>query len=126
MAKTAAEKLGIKPEHTIYPVNPPGDYVALIGGLPPGAAVVGEKALPADVVHLFAADGAELARHAKTTIAAVKPGGLLWVSYLKGGASDIKRDTLVQVFVPYGWRGVSLVSVDERWSAMRFRPLPAK
>ncbi len=52
MAKTAAEKLGIKPEHTIYPVNPPGDYVALIGGLPPGAAVVGEKALPADVVHL--------------------------------------------------------------------------
>src|SRR5205814_8286370 len=50
--KTAAAKLGIRPDATVYPINPPGDYAALVGGLPDGAQLTKQR--PADVVHAFA------------------------------------------------------------------------
>jgi hypothetical protein len=118
MAKTAATKLGIKPGSSVYPINPPGDYPALVEGLPEGAHLVAKP--PADLVHAFARTLDELARHGAAAVAAVRPGGLVWVSYPKGGASELKRDLLWDA-VP-GWRPVTQVAVDELWSAMRFRP----
>jgi hypothetical protein len=60
--KTAATKLGIKPGHTVYPINAPGDYAALVGGLPDGATLVADGPA-ADVVHAFAGTLAELTTH---------------------------------------------------------------
>ena len=121
MAKTAAQKLGIKPGNRVYAINAPAGYAQLIGELPAGASLT--DAGPADVVHLFAHDLADLDRHAKAAIDALAPGGLFWISYPKGGRTDIRRDNLMLALVPPGWRGVSLVAVDETWSAARFRPL---
>ena len=45
--------------------------------------------------------------------------------YPKGGAkagTDLNRDVLWQLVGPRGWTGVSLVAIDDTWSAMRFRP----
>ena len=116
--KTAATKLGIKPGHTVHPINAPGDYPDLVGGLPEGATVVERK--PADVVHAFARTAAELAANGQAAIAAVKPGGLVWISYPKGGKSELKRDMLRDA-IP-GWQTVTQIAVDELWSALRFRP----
>jgi hypothetical protein len=121
MGKTAAQKLGIKPGNRVYPINAPAEYAELLGELPAGASLA--DAGPADVVHLFAHDLADLDRHAKAAIDALAPGGLFWISYPKGGRTDIRRDDLMLALVPLGWRGVSLVAVDETWSAARFRPL---
>ncbi|GAA1547298.1 hypothetical protein GCM10009678_32370 [Actinomadura kijaniata] len=118
--KTVAEKLGYKPGCTILAINAPEDYTSLVGGLPDGAELCSVP--PAGAVHLFAADHRELNTHLGDAIAAVEPGGLLWVSYPKDGASDITRDNLWPAFVPYGLRPVRQVSVDARWSAIRFRP----
>jgi len=117
-AKTVAAKLGIRPAQSVFVINPPGDYAELVGGLPPGTTVVRHR--PADVVHLFARNQVELAEHAVEATAAVKPGGLVWISYPKGGASDLKRDVLRDAID--GWQPVSQIAVDETWSAMRFRP----
>jgi hypothetical protein len=116
--RTAATKLGIKPGHTVYPINTPGEYPDLVGGLPEGATVVTRE--PADVVHAFARTRAELTAHGRAAVDASKPGGLVWISYPKGGRSELKRDTLWDA-VP-GWRPVTQIAVDELWSAMRFRP----
>ncbi|OLB75617.1 MAG: hypothetical protein AUI14_20595 [Actinobacteria bacterium 13_2_20CM_2_71_6] len=127
--KTAATKLGIKPGHTVYPINPPGDYATLVGGLPDGATLVdptlvdptlSDAGPAADVVHAFARTLGDLATHGRAAVAAVRPGGLVWISYPKGGASELKRDLLWDA-VP-GWRPVTQIAVDELWSAMRFRP----
>lgn len=117
--KTAATKLGIKPGHTVCPINAPGDYAALVGGLPEGARVVGEGPA-ADVVHAFARTLAELTAHGQAAVEAARTGGLVWISYPKGGKSELKRDLLWDA-VP-GWRPVTQIAVDETWSAMRFRP----
>ncbi len=116
--KTAATKLGIRPGATVYPINAPGDYAALVGGLPDGAQLTREQ--PADVVHAFASTRAELTAHGRAAVDAARPGGLVWISYPKGGRSELKRDLLWDA-VP-GWRPVTQIAVDEQWSAMRFRP----
>ena len=117
-AKPVAAKLGIKPAQSVFVINPPGDYEALVGGLPPGTTVVRHR--PADVVHVFARTLVELAEHGAEATAAVKPGGLVWISYPKNGASELKRDMLRDAI--NGWQPVSQVAIDDTWSAMRFRP----
>ena len=116
--KTAAMKLGIKAGHSVYPINAPADYPTLVGGLPDGAALTTDG--PADVVHAFARTRAELTTHGQAAADASRPGGLVWISYPKGGASELKRDNLWDA-IP-GWRPVTQVAVDDLWSAMRFRP----
>jgi hypothetical protein len=77
-------------------------------------------------VHLFVASAADLERLGARAVAAVRPGGMLWIAYCKGGAkagTDLNRDLLhAAVERAYGWTGVSLVAIDESWSGMRFRP----
>jgi hypothetical protein len=115
--KSVAAKLGIKPAQSIFLINPPGDYSEMVGGLPPGTTVVRHR--PADVVHLFARSMVELAEHGAEATAAVKPGGLVWISYPKGGPG-LKRDMLRDAIE--GWQPVTQVAIDSTWSAMRFRP----
>jgi hypothetical protein len=45
----------------------------------------------------------------------------LWIAYPKGNRADINRDTLWPMVTPYGMRSVAQVSVDDEWSALRFR-----
>jgi hypothetical protein len=50
---------------------------------------------------------------------------VLWVAYPKGSSrkykSDYNRDTGHALMAKHGFDGVSLVSLDEDWSAMRFK-----
>lgn len=52
-------------------------------------------------------------------------GAVLWVAYPKGTSrkfkSDYNRDTGHELMEKHGFDGVSLVSLDEDWSAMRFK-----
>jgi len=60
------------------------------------------------------------------TINRAKPDSLFWLVYPKGTgqfASDINRDSLWKAMEPLGYRPVSMIAVDEDWSAMRVRPL---
>jgi hypothetical protein len=45
----------------------------------------------------------------------------LWIAYPKGNRTDINRDTLWPMVTPYGVRPNGQVSVDDAWSALRFR-----
>ena len=56
---------------------------------------------------------------------AVKHDGLLWVSYPKtssGVESDLLRDVVWKSVAKTGLRPVTQVSVNDKWSAIRFRP----
>lgn len=50
---------------------------------------------------------------------------VLWVAYPKGTSkkysSDYNRDTGHELMEKHGFNGVSLVSLDDDWSAMRFK-----
>jgi len=55
----------------------------------------------------------------------LKSDGIFWIAYPKGGLTtktDLNRDILRGEVLKLGLAGVSLVAIDDTWSAMRFRP----
>jgi 1-acyl-sn-glycerol-3-phosphate acyltransferase len=100
----------------------PGSSVLVVNS--PDGSEPATNAVPYDVVLLYSSDRAELELNAARAIAAVKPGGHLWMAYPNPGSrdTDLSRD--------HGWgvlHGAGLVAdrqieVDARWNALRFRP----
>jgi hypothetical protein len=45
------------------------------------------------------------------------------VLYPKGNKADINRDSLWPIVGEHGLRPITQISVDDTWSALRFRPL---
>lgn len=120
--KTVAEKMHMKGGQRVLAVNAPRFYVTLVGGLPEGARLV--KSGEADFVHLFVKDRAELGRHFASTQASIGGDTLVWISFPKqtsGLATDITRDEGWAPVREAGWEPVTIVSVDDTWSALRFK-----
>jgi hypothetical protein len=119
------KKLGIKPGQRAAVLNPPDGYADRIGP-PEGVAVTTDLDGAFDFVQVFAKDRAALDRHVEAAHAALKPGGLFWVSYPKGSSkvpTDLNRDVFWEALQHLGVRPVTQVSVDDVWSALRFRPV---
>jgi len=74
----------------------------------------------------FARTLEEAVSMAKVVGDALDADGIFWLAYPKGTskkykAADINRDTCHARMVKHGFDGVSLVAIDEDWSAMRFK-----
>ena len=80
---------------------------------------------PADWVQVFVRNRAEVDALAPRGIEAVKREGVLWLCYPKGGAkagADINRDSGWDVVTMTGWGPVASAAIDDRWTALRWRP----
>jgi hypothetical protein len=57
-------------------------------------------------------------------VAAARADRLAWISYPKGGrlGTDPNRDRLAAALAAHGVQPVRQVSIDDTWSALRFRP----
>ncbi|MCK8488581.1 YdeI/OmpD-associated family protein [Paenibacillus sp. MBLB2552] len=98
------EQLGLSSEHTTLDDKLAGKY---------------------EFVQMFFQSIRDVAERASQALHAIKPDGLLWLCYPKGGAkagTDLTRDQGWETVKAAGFDGIALVSVDETWSAMRFRP----
>lgn len=121
---TLAKKLRILPGHRLLLLHAPDGYRAPLA-LPEGVTVETDPAGSYDVVQLFARTLADVDRDLLAVIAATKPHGMLWIAWPKKTAklpTDLTRDTLWPRVHEAGWSGVAAISIDETWSALRFRP----
>lgn len=119
------KRLGIKPGHRVRLLKAPPGFRATLDSLPNETKVAASGDGPFDVVLLFVRNKAEVDEHAREAIGMVRPRGLLWIAYPKKSSkvkTDISRDQGWETVEENGWTGVSLISVDETWSAMRYRP----
>jgi hypothetical protein len=75
-------------------------------------------------VLLFAADSKTLKRIGRPVFDAAKADRLAWIAYPKAGqlGTDLNRDILWKTLEPLGIGAVRQISIDDTWSAMRFRP----
>ena len=120
MAKPLAEKLLIKPGTGVFLANAPTSALTLV---PPDATWGSDPAL-ADVLIVFARSQAELAEHAPSALAGYRDGAALWFVYPKkssGIAADLSRDVGWTPLENADFLPVTLVALDETWSALRFR-----
>ena len=115
-----AKKLLIKPGNTIAPINAPKNYKALLGELPDGAEiVVRAPGSGASLVHLFVTTAAELETQLPRAKQAMAKGGGIWVSWKKGGKTEVSRDTIRAAAEEIGLDTVRAVSIDDEWSALK-------
>ena len=126
-----AKKLRLAPNHRVAILNAPPEYIALLS---PGPAIRSDlqPSQTYDVVQLFVKNVEELRKFGAGAIHAVKPDGLLWITYPKGGetrgTTDLpatpwwtQRDVLGEVTSVTGYKPVALVSIDDNWTALRFK-----
>jgi len=120
------KKLRIQPGQRLLILNPPSGYIESLGDLPEGVEVSEKPEGKFDFVHLFVRDSTEFADLSPKAMDVVKYDGLLWISYPKRSskvATDLTRDVMWDLVADTGLRPVTQVSIDEVWSALRFRPV---
>jgi len=117
-----AKKLKLKSGLSAAVINAPENYV---DGLQHNMALSPTFNGKFDWIQIFVRDKAELDGLAPKAAKALKPESMLWISFPKGSSkiqTDLTRDK--------GWEGlqaldlkwITLVSVNETWSAFALRP----
>jgi hypothetical protein len=118
---TTASKLQVRPGHRVLVLGRP-DGVDLGLGDAPAADDPGT----ADAVVAFVGARTDLDGPGfRAVVAAGRRDALTWVAYPKGGqrGTDLDRDVLAALMGERGLRPVRQASIDDTWSALRFRPL---
>jgi hypothetical protein len=119
MTKTIAEKLQIKPHTTVWLSDPA--QLPLLTPMPDGVREV-DKMATASTAVIFADDAASARKLLEEQAADLAKPGVFWVAYPKGNRTDINRDSLWPIVADFDMRPNGQVAIDERWSALRFRP----
>ena len=103
--------------------GPPG-YLEGLGG-PDELGIATTLDGPLDWIQVFVRTSAELAAIVGPLTAALSPTGLVWISYPKGSSklqTDLTRDKGWEPLEGSDLMWLSLVSVDDTWSAFGLRP----
>jgi len=116
----------MQPDQRVLILNEPEGYMEELGPLPDDIELADVAEGVFDFVHLFVKDSAELERLGAVALEAVKHDGLLWASYPKRSSkvqTDLTRDKGWDILTSAGLRPVTQISVNEIWSALRWRPV---
>ena len=120
-----AKKLRLQSAQHALILNSPEGYLATLGELPAGVKIEQKPTGEFDFAHVFAKDRKELEQFIDRVLETIQYDATLWISYPKGSSgveTDLNRDKLWKALSKKGMRPVTQVSIDEVWSAMRFRP----
>ncbi|HEV7606786.1 MAG TPA: DUF3052 family protein [Steroidobacteraceae bacterium] len=117
-----AKKLGFKPGQRVSAPGAPPNYRELLAPLPEGLEFQARVSKATDVVHLFTASKAELARILAACRKTLGPEAAIWVSWPKKAAkmpTDITEDTIRDVALPMGLVDIKVCAVDDTWSGLK-------
>lgn len=115
------QKLGLLPGMRCLPLHAPDHYLSLLDGAARITLVAAPG--PAECVHLFCANRADLVEEIAEAIAFVAPKGMLWLSWPKKSSAlfrDLTEDILREVILPTGWVDTKVCAVDQDWSGLIF------
>ncbi len=120
-----ARKMKLKPGQRAALVNAPEGYLKEFSPLPTGVQVAEKLQGEFDWAQVFVKNKAELDKLVPKVVRALKPDSLLWISYPKGTSkiqTDLTRDKGWDALQKANLKWVTLISVDETWSAFALRP----
>lgn len=120
-----AKKLKLRPETQAALVNAPQGYAKDLTPLPTGASLSEKLQGSFDWIQAFVKDEAELEKILPRLVKALKPVSLLWIAFPKGSSgiqTDLTRDQGWDSLRKTDLKWITLVSVNDVWSAFAFRP----
>ena len=123
-----AKKMKLKPGARAAVLNAPAGYLKELKPLPAKAQVFEKLDGQLDWIQLFVKTRAQLESQLKRTVAALKPESMLWISFPKGSSgiqTDLTRDTGWDILKTIDLKWITLVSVNDTWSAFALRPYKA-
>jgi hypothetical protein len=119
------KKLKLKSGMQAALIHAPDGYLEEISPLPEGVAVHQDLEGGFDWIQVFVRDQAELKSLYPGILSALKPAGMLWISFPKGTSriqTDLTRDQGWDILKGSNLKWLTLVSVDATWSAFSLRP----
>ncbi|MHA1964661.1 MAG: hypothetical protein ACXACG_06990 [Candidatus Thorarchaeota archaeon] len=122
--KPLPAKLFIKENYRIILVNAPSEYQSRLNPLPEGVVISTNLNEVADFIQCFFMNREELEQQLRTLKDYLKQDGWLWITYPKGSSkikTDINRDSIWHYAKGLGLKAVHQISIDDTWSAIRFR-----
>jgi hypothetical protein len=125
MTNPVARKLGLNPGMRALIIGPPPGYLQLLAPLPGRLTVSSRSGGMYPFVQVFATRLSEIRRFSQGLSKHAAPNALVWISYPKKTSKlkgNLSRDVIRKAMSGAGWRAVSIVAIDEVWSALRFRP----
>ena len=117
-----AKKLKLKPGLKAAVIHRPENY---LDGLQQDGEISSALRGKFDWIQIFVRNKAELDRLAPEAAKTLKPDSLLWISFPKGTSrvqTDLTRDKGWEAVQDLDLKWMTLVSVDETWSAFGMRP----
>ena len=125
--KTVSEKMGIRAQMRAVFVDAPDEVMNELGlpRLDLQLSVRGSF----DYIHLFVRSQAAFNRRFPVCARHLKPSGVLWVSWLKGGIkhSDLNQHIVIRLGYDFGMVESKGISLSRDWSALKFtHPKPGK
>ena len=124
--RPVVRKLGMNPGMRALIIAPPPEYLRLLTPLPDGLTVSSRADGTYPFVQIFVTRLSDINKVARRLSKHAAPNALVWISYPKKTSrtnSDLSRDLIREAMSGAGWHAVSIVAIDEVWSALRFRPV---
>ena len=118
------KKMFYKGQSPVLLLNAPPEFAKVAADLEKPVLKAAKGTAP--FILAFAASQAEAKKAAAVAAKAWEEGGSFWLAYPKGSSkkykgADINRDSGHELLGKLGFDGVSLVAIDDDWSAMRFK-----
>lgn len=121
-----SKKLQIKNGFRILLLNAPAEFEEWLQPLPTEAVFDLHPSGKYDLALLFASNRADLEHQAHILLNHIKPGKLFWVAFPKkssGIPTELGMNQGWECLNARGLQSVSIISISEDWSAMRFKPI---
>lgn len=118
------KKLLIKKGYRVAILNAPEGFALPAEELPEEIEITKQLTGKVDCILLFVLNQNQLKEHTPEVLSQLEGDTLFWVAYPQKSAklqTDISRDVGWEVLKEAGYQGVSLISIDETWSAFRIR-----
>jgi CheY-like chemotaxis protein len=117
--KSTAQKLGIAASSTVAVIDPPRDYLSMLGELPEGAEVFEDPEEVAGVTLWFIRDS-EAMLAALRRMRAIAAKTKLWIVWPKGASNKFREGPIRETALDNGLVDYKICSVNEQWSGILF------
>jgi len=120
-------KLNYKQGQTMYVLNSPDIFEDLLKTVPAEIPVIKDvnQNQPIDFIVIFGTQQIEFIKLAKTVTPLLNGDAIYWLAYPKASSKkytcDFNRDSSWTIMEPYNMLPVRQISIDDDWSALRFR-----
>jgi hypothetical protein len=116
-------KLGIKSGEHVLILNPPENYPAILGKMPPDVKFARDIQTPLDFIQYFTHSRVDLEKALPALKSIMAIDGMIWICWPKEESNvptDLNEEVVRETGLYYGLVDVKVLSIDPVWAGCKF------